>query len=198
MTKRDTSIVESVDFTRLNEILKEKGIKKAKLSRRCGYDSGYVGKHIFREKKLNWTVANTLKKEYGISPDEYTYKKPEKSTSNDGQLALRIDKDLIAKFRNWAFYNELSQKEAMEKMISEYLDGKKTTATASNDEPEEEAKETEQKKETITFAFRTDQDTVDLVRGYAFLKNKKVKEVMEEIIVKQLGDVKLPEREEGK
>lgn len=67
---------------------------------------------------------------------EYTPEVPvkKKKTSNDGQLALRIDKRLIAKFRNWAFYNELSQKEAMEKMISEYLDGKKAVTTISTDE----------------------------------------------------------------
>lgn len=57
-----------------------------------------------------------------------------KKTSNDGQLALRLDKDLIARFRNWAFYNQLSQKEAMEKILSEYLDGKKTATTISTDE----------------------------------------------------------------
>lgn len=56
----------------------------------------------------------------------------------------------------------------------------------------------EQKKKAITFAFKIDPDVADLVRRYAFLKNKKVKEVMEEIIVKQLEDVKLPEREEEK
>ena len=74
-----------------------------------------------------------------IDKAEATKEAPEvqarkKKTSNDGQLALRLDKDLIAKFRNWAFYNELSQKEAMEKMISEYLDGKKAVTTISTDE----------------------------------------------------------------
>lgn len=74
-----------------------------------------------------------------IDKAEATKEAPEvpvrkKKTSNDGQLALRLDKDLIAKFRNWAFYNELSQKEAMEKILSEYLDGKKTTTTISTDE----------------------------------------------------------------
>lgn len=74
-----------------------------------------------------------------IDKAEATKEAPEvkarkKKTSNDGQLALRLDKELIAKFRNWAFYNELSQKEAMEKMISEYLDGKKAVTTISTDE----------------------------------------------------------------
>ena len=57
-----------------------------------------------------------------------------KKTSNDGQLALRLDKDLIARFRNWAFYNQMSQKDAMEKILSEYLDGKKTATTINTDE----------------------------------------------------------------
>ena len=74
-----------------------------------------------------------------IDKAEATKEAPEvpvrkKETSNDGQLALRLDKDLIARFRNWAFYNQLSQKEAMEKILSEYLDGKKTATTISTDE----------------------------------------------------------------
>lgn len=74
-----------------------------------------------------------------IDKAEATKEAPEvqarkKKTSNDGQLALRLDKDLIARFRNWAFYNQLSQKEAMEKILSEYLDGKKTATTISTDE----------------------------------------------------------------
>lgn len=56
-------------------------------------------------------------------------------------------------------------------------------------------KESEQ---AITFAFKIDPETADLVRRYAFMKNMKVKDVMKEIIVKQLGDAKLPEREEEK
>lgn len=51
---------------------------------------------------------------------------------------------------------------------------------------------------TIIFAFKTDQDVADMVKRYAFLKNKKIKDVMEEIIVEKLGNVKLPEREEEK
>ena len=74
-----------------------------------------------------------------IDKAEATKEAPEvpvrkKKTSNDGQLALRLDKELIARFRNWAFYNQLSQKEAMEKILSEYLDGKKTATTISTDE----------------------------------------------------------------
>ena len=51
---------------------------------------------------------------------------------------------------------------------------------------------------TIVFAFQADPDVVDMVKRYAFLRNKKIKEVMEEIIVEKLGNVKLPEREEEK
>ena len=58
-------------------------------------------------------------------------------------------------------------------------------------------KETRQKEKAITFAFKIDPETADLVRRYAFMKNMKVKDVMKEIIIKQLGNVKLPEREEG-
>lgn len=74
-----------------------------------------------------------------INKAEATKEAPEvqarkKKTSNDGQLALRLDKELIARFRNWAFYNQMSQKDAMEKILSEYLDGKKTATTISTDE----------------------------------------------------------------
>lgn len=74
-----------------------------------------------------------------IDKAEATKEAPEvpvrkKKTSNDGQLALRLDKELIARFRNWAFYNQMSQKDAMEKILSEYLDGKKTATTISTDE----------------------------------------------------------------
>ena len=51
-------------------------------------------------------------------------------------------------------------------------------------------------KKPVTFAFRIDPDIADIVRRYAFLKRMKVKDVMEEIIVKQLGNMELPEREE--
>lgn len=68
MRKRDNSIIKNVDFTKLNKILNEKGIRRAELSRRCGYYSYYVKDHVFKEKKLNWTVANMLEKVYGISP----------------------------------------------------------------------------------------------------------------------------------
>lgn len=52
MRKRDNSIVKNVDFTRLNEILGKNHIKRTELSRRCGYDSGYVRKTVFGEKSL--------------------------------------------------------------------------------------------------------------------------------------------------
>jgi transcriptional regulator with XRE-family HTH domain len=135
---RDNNVIKNVDFDKLNEILKEKGITKAELSRKCGYYDEYISYHTFGEKRLTKTVADTLEKVYGVSPDEYTYKEAEENTSNDGQLALRLDKDLIAKFKNWAYYNQLPQKYAMEKILSEYLDGKKTTTTASNDDTTEE------------------------------------------------------------
>lgn len=84
MRKRDNSIIKNVDFTRLNKILNEKGIRRAELSRRCGYDdSQYVRKNVFGRKKLNWTVVNTLERVYGISPDEYCYEKTETTASNN-------------------------------------------------------------------------------------------------------------------
>lgn len=140
---RDNSIIKNVDFTRLNEILKEKGIKKAGLSRRCGYNPAYVKDCVFGAKRLNWTVADTLEKEYGISQDEYCYEQ--------------------------------------------------TDTTASNDETAEGTKEN-----ATTFAFKIDPDTADIVRRYAFMKNMKVKDVMREIIIEELGDLKLPERKEEK
>lgn len=88
MRKRDNSIVENVDFTRLSEILRKKRIKWSKLSRKCGYDdSGYVIKNVFGRERLNWTVADTLEKVYGISPGEYCY--AEKNASNNDTMILR-------------------------------------------------------------------------------------------------------------
>lgn len=81
-------------------------------------------------------------------------------------------------------------------MVKDFSKGLDATNSTRSAEPAEGTKE--QKKKAITFAFKIDPDVADLVRRYAFLKNKKVKEVMEEIIVKQLEDVKLPEREEEK
>lgn len=74
---RDYNFIENVDFDRLNEILEEKGITKAELSRKCGYYDNYVTKHVFREKRLNQTVANTLENVYGISPEQYMYNSDE-------------------------------------------------------------------------------------------------------------------------
>ena len=55
--------------------------------------------------------------------------------------------------------------------------------------------ETEKKKgKCVTFAFRTSSCVVEKVRRYAFMQNKSIKEVMEEIISKALKDVELPTR----
>lgn len=92
---RDNSSVKNVDFTRLNKILNEKGIRRAELSRRCGYYPYYVKDHVFKEKKLNWTVANMLEKVYGISPDEYCYEKTETTaSSNDTTETTDSDDDI--------------------------------------------------------------------------------------------------------
>lgn len=95
---RDNSSVKNVDFTRLNKILKEKGIRRRDLSRRCGYYSDYVKDHVFREKKLNWTVANMLERVYGISPNEYCYVQKEKSTSNNDIAKTTASDDDTYKF----------------------------------------------------------------------------------------------------
>lgn len=59
--------------------------------------------------------------------------------------------------------------------------------------------ETEKKKEKcVTFAFRASSDVVEKVRRYAFMQNKSIKEVMEEIISGTLKDVDLPTRNNGK
>lgn len=97
MRKRDDSIVENVDFTRLSEILRKKRIKRSELSRKCGYDdSGYVRKNVFGRERLNWTVADTLEKVYGISPDEYCY--AEKNASNNDAAKTTASDDDIYKF----------------------------------------------------------------------------------------------------
>lgn len=98
MRKRDNSIVENVDFTKLNKILNKKGIRRAELSRRCGYYSHYVKDHVFKEKKLNWKVANMLERVYGISPNEYCYEKAEKSTSNNDTAKTTASNDDTYKF----------------------------------------------------------------------------------------------------
>lgn len=98
MKKRDNSIIKNVDFTKLNKILNEKGIRRAELSRRCGYYSYYVKDHVFKEKKLNWTVANTLEKVYGISPNEYCYVQTEKNTSNNDITKATASNDESYKF----------------------------------------------------------------------------------------------------
>ena len=56
----------------------------------------------------------------------------------------------------------------------------------------------EEKGECVTFAFRTSSDVVEKVRRYAFMQNKSIKEVMEEIISGALKDVDLPTRNGGK
>lgn len=98
MRKRDNSYIKNVDFTKLNEMLREKGIAKTELSRRCGYNSGYVKDIVFREKKLNWTVANMLERVYGISLDEYCYEQTEKNTSNNDTAKTTASNDDTYKF----------------------------------------------------------------------------------------------------
>lgn len=55
---RDNSRIENVDFTKLDKILNKKGIRRAELSRRCGYYSYYVKDHVFKEKKLALASIN--------------------------------------------------------------------------------------------------------------------------------------------
>lgn len=98
MRKRDNSIIKNVDFSKLNKMLNEKGIRRAELSRRCGYSSRYVKDHVFKEKKLNWTVANMLEKVYGISPEQYCYEKEEKNTSNNDTAKTTASDDDTYKF----------------------------------------------------------------------------------------------------
>lgn len=83
-------------------------------------------------------------------------------------------------------------------MAKDFNKGMDVISSMIDDEPEEGTKETKQKKKPVTFAFKINPDIADLVRRYAFLKHMKVKDVMEEIIVKQLGNMELPEREEEK
>lgn len=98
MRKRDNSFIKNVDFTKLNELLREKGIAKAELSRKCGYDSDYVSQRVFREKNLNWTVANMLERVYGISLDEYCYEQTETTPSNNDTAKTTASNDDTYKF----------------------------------------------------------------------------------------------------
>lgn len=107
---RNHNIIENVDFDRLNKILEWEGIAKPELSRRCGYYDGYITKHVFGEKRLNQTVANTLEKVYGVSPSEYTYKETDGSTSNDKEEYGFYDAFLTAlKFASFTD-NELKER----------------------------------------------------------------------------------------
>lgn len=115
MRKRDNNFIKNVDFTKLNEILREKGIAKAELSRRCGYNSDYVKSTVFREKKLNWTVANMLEIVYGISLDEYCYEQTEKSTSNNDTAKTTASNDDTYKF-TISFDGEFLKKLALASM----------------------------------------------------------------------------------
>ena len=117
---RDHSFIENVDFDRLNEILEEKGVQKAELSRKCGYYDGYITKHVFIKKRLNKTVANTLENVYGISPDEYTYKETEKTISNDDatettasnddtyEFTIKLDGELLKELALKSVINHIS------------------------------------------------------------------------------------------
>ena len=107
---RDHNFVKNVDFARLNEILEEKGITKAELSRRCGYYTEYVSKHVFREKKLNQTVADMIEKVYGVSPDEYTYKKADTTSSNDDtyEFTIKLDGELLKELALKSVINHIS------------------------------------------------------------------------------------------
>ena len=60
-------------------------------------------------------------------------------------------------------------------MAKDFKNGMDAINSMINDEPEEGTKKTDQKKKAVTFAFKIDPDIADLVRRYAFLKNKKVK-----------------------
>lgn len=107
---KDYNSIENVDFDMLNEILEEKGVPKSELSRKCGYYDGYITKHVFGEKRLNQTVANTLEKVYGVSTNEYTYKKEEESTSNDDmyEFTIKINGKLLKELALKSVINHIS------------------------------------------------------------------------------------------
>lgn len=112
---RDHNFIENVDFTKLNEIIKEKCISKSELSRKCGYVSDYVSRYVFRERRLNRTVANTLEKEYGISLDEYCYEQTETTASNDDITEATISDNDTYEF-TISFNGELLKKLALASM----------------------------------------------------------------------------------
>lgn len=135
---RDNNFIENVDFDRLDEILKEKGVTKAELSRRCGYYTEYVSKHVFRKKRLTQTVANTLEKVYGVSPDEYTYKETEKTISNDDatettasnydtyEFTIKLDGELLKELALKSVINHISVEDFVRAcVINGILEGRK-------------------------------------------------------------------------
>ena len=135
---RDHNFIENVDFDRLNEILEEKGIPKTELSRKCGYCDQYVTKHVFRENRLTKTVANTLEKVYGVSPDEYTYKETEKTISNDDatettasnddtyEFTIKLDGELLKELALKSVINHISVEDFVRAcVINGILEGRK-------------------------------------------------------------------------
>lgn len=78
-------------------------------------------------------------------------------------------------------------------MAKDFNKGLDVINSMINDEP---AEGTRQKEKTVTFAFRTTQKTADMIRSYAYYKNKSVRAVMEEMIAKELNGVELPKRED--
>lgn len=75
-------------------------------------------------------------------------------------------------------------------------DFRRPDAINSNEKPTECTKETKQKEKTLTFAFRTTQKIVDMIRSYAYYENKSVRAVMEEIITEKLNGIDLPKRKD--
>jgi len=49
----------------------------------------------------------------------------QKAKGNGGVVvSFRLDEDVVKKLKGYAFYNNITQKEALETIITEYLDGK--------------------------------------------------------------------------
>ena len=118
--------LENVDFSRLAEILAEKNITKAELSRKCGYGSDYVVTNVFGKQKLNQRVADVLSSTYGVSREDYTTREDTKPTykltlPETHELTVRIDEGTLIDLAIASVKERESVSDLVIEAIDEYL-----------------------------------------------------------------------------
>ena len=130
--------------------------------------------------------GNLIKSSFNLNRDYFHY-------NGFGNLVSTDERD-YSDYLNDYFVQEIIDNKShlvLSKGAQEIID--------NYEDEEGNEEEIEKKKEKcVTFAFRTSSDVVEKVRRYAFMQNKSIKEVMEEIISGALKDVDLPTRNSGK